>query len=111
MLTFELDTLVPETERSMVNIQLTLALSIWRGRVNGHLDGSIQNLTDAQLFKAYRDLIERGRGDNVFSARLKADGEEWLAWNVRRGQPAGRREHSWYAKPDSTERSVSYHKV
>jgi hypothetical protein len=47
MLTFELDTLVPETERSMVNIKLTLALSIWRGRVNGHLDGSIQNLTDA----------------------------------------------------------------
>jgi hypothetical protein len=46
-----------------------------------------------------------------FSARLKADGEEWLVWNVRRWQPAGRREHSWYAKPDSTERSVSYHKA
>jgi hypothetical protein len=61
MLTFELVTLVPETERSMVNIPLTLALSIWRGRVNGYLDGSIQNLTDAQLFRAYRDLVEQLR--------------------------------------------------
>lgn len=84
MLTFEHDTFVPETERRMVNIWLTLALSIWRGRVNtARMDGSIQNLTDVQLFGAYRNLIERGGGDDVFSASLDADGEEVLARAVR----------------------------
>ena len=29
---------------------------------------------DAQLFKAYWDPIERGRGDDVFSGFLKAEG-------------------------------------
>ena len=83
MLTFELDALVPETERSMVNIQLTLALSVLRGKVIGHLDGSIQKLTDAQLFGAYRDLIERGGNDDDVSALFEAGGGGRLAWLLR----------------------------
>jgi hypothetical protein len=47
--------------------------------VKARLDSSIQNLTDGQLFGAYRDLIERGGGDDVFSAFLEAEGEEQLA--------------------------------
>ena len=90
MLTFELDALVPETERSMVNIQLTLALSVLRGKVIGHLDGSIQKLTDAQLFGAYRDLIERGGNDDDVSALFEVGGGggwlgasgHWQAVNV-----------------------------
>ena len=83
MLTFERDTFAPETERSMVNIWLTLAVSIWRGRVkSARMNGSIQNLTDAQLFRAYRDLIERGGGEDAFSAVLEAEGEERLARSV-----------------------------
>jgi hypothetical protein len=53
-----------------------------RLEVKARLDGSIQNLTDAQLFGAYRDLIERGGGDDVFSALLGAEGEERLARSV-----------------------------
>lgn len=82
MLTFERDTFVPQTGWSMVNIRLTLALSVSRGTVNGHLDGSIQHLTDAQLFGAYRDLIERGGGDGPFPASLNAEGEERLARSI-----------------------------
>ncbi|PVE21133.1 hypothetical protein DC522_28335 [Microvirga sp. KLBC 81] len=50
--------------------------------VKARLDGSIENLTDGQLFSAYRDLIERGGGDDVFSASLQAEGEEQLARSV-----------------------------
>ena len=39
MLTFKRDTFVPDIRRSMVNIRLTLALSIWTGRSNIHSDG------------------------------------------------------------------------
>jgi hypothetical protein len=47
------------------------------------LDDSLQNLTDAQLFGAYRDLIERGGRDDVLVAVLEADGEKQLASAVR----------------------------
>ena len=53
-----------------------------RLEVKARLDGSLQNMTDAQLFGAYRDLIERGGGDDAFSASLEADGEERLAQSV-----------------------------
>jgi hypothetical protein len=46
------------------------------------MDGSIQNLTDVQLFGAYWDLIERGGGDDTFSAFLEAEGEERLTYSV-----------------------------
>jgi hypothetical protein len=46
------------------------------------LDGSLQNLTDAQLFGAYRDLIERGGGADVFAAFLAAEDEERLAHSI-----------------------------
>jgi hypothetical protein len=83
MLTFGRDTFVHETERSMVNISLTLAVSIWRGRVkSARMNGSIQNLTDVQLFRAYRDLIARGGGEDAFTAFLEAEGEEPLARSV-----------------------------
>lgn len=51
--------------------------------VKARLDGSIENLTDEQLFSAYRDLIKRGGGDDVFSASLEVDGECGLARAVR----------------------------
>ena len=83
MLTFERDTFVPETERSMVNIWLTLAVSIWRGRVkSARMNGSIQNLTDEQLFSAFRDLLARGGGANAFAMALHTDGDARLARNV-----------------------------
>jgi hypothetical protein len=44
-----------------------------RLEVKARLDGSLQNLTDAQLFEAYRDVIERGGGDDAFSAFLEAE--------------------------------------
>jgi hypothetical protein len=50
--------------------------------VKARLDGSIRTLRDAQLFGAYRDLIERGGGDDVFSALLEVEGEEGLARSV-----------------------------
>jgi hypothetical protein len=82
MLTFKRDTFVSKTGWGMVNKQLTLALSICSGIVNGHLDGSIQQLTDAQLFGAYWNLTERGGGDDPFSASLNAEGEERLARSI-----------------------------
>jgi hypothetical protein len=53
-----------------------------RLEVNARLDGSLQSMTAAQLFGAYRDLIERGGGDEAFSASLEDDGEERLAHSV-----------------------------
>jgi hypothetical protein len=53
-----------------------------RLEVKARLDGSLQNMTDAQLFGAYRDLIERGGGDDAFSAFLDAEGEERLSRSV-----------------------------
>jgi hypothetical protein len=53
-----------------------------RLEVKARQDSSIQNLTDAQLFGAYRDLIERGGGDDAFSAALETEGEEGLARSV-----------------------------
>ncbi len=50
--------------------------------VKARLDGSIQNLTDEQLFSAFWDLIERAGGDDAFSALLEADGEERLPRSV-----------------------------
>jgi hypothetical protein len=53
-----------------------------RLEVKARLDGSIENLTDEQLFSAFRDLIERGGGSDVFAASLDAEGEERLARSV-----------------------------
>lgn len=53
-----------------------------RLEVNARLDGSLQSMTAAQLFGAYRNLIERGGGDEAFSASLEDDGEERLAHSV-----------------------------
>jgi hypothetical protein len=46
------------------------------------LDGSIENLTDEQLFSACRGLIEEVGGAEVFTAALRAEGEERLADSV-----------------------------
>jgi hypothetical protein len=53
-----------------------------RLEVKARLDGSLQKLTDAQLFEAYRDLIERGGGDDAFSAFIEAEGEERLTHSL-----------------------------
>jgi hypothetical protein len=53
-----------------------------RLEVKARLDGSLQSMTDAQLFGAYRDLIACGGGDDAFSALLEAEGEERLARSV-----------------------------
>ena len=50
--------------------------------VKAPLDGPIRNLTDKGLFSAFRDLVERGGGSDVFAASLEAEGEEQLARSV-----------------------------
>jgi hypothetical protein len=50
-----------------------------RLEVKACLYGSFRYLTDAQLFGAYRDLIERGGGDDPLSAFPEAESEKWLA--------------------------------
>jgi hypothetical protein len=50
--------------------------------VEARLDGSVENLTDEQLFATFRDLVERGGGSDVFAASLEAEGEERLARSV-----------------------------
>jgi hypothetical protein len=50
--------------------------------VKAQLDGSIQNLADAQLFGAYRDLVARGGGADAFALAFHADGDENLARSV-----------------------------
>jgi hypothetical protein len=39
--------------------------------VEARLDGSVENLTDEQLFATFRDLVERGGGSDVFAASLE----------------------------------------
>jgi hypothetical protein len=50
--------------------------------VEARLDGSIENLTDEQLFSVCRDLIEGVGGLEVFTVALRAEGEERLADSV-----------------------------
>ena len=97
------------TSKDMVNRWLTLALSVYGKTANGHKakgarqragtrqatlarfrklavkarqDGSIQNMTDAGLFSAFRDVVARGGGDDAFAMALHADGDENLARDV-----------------------------
>jgi hypothetical protein len=53
-----------------------------RLEVNARLDGSNEDLTDEQLFSAYRDLVKRVGGAEVFTVALRAEGEERLADSV-----------------------------
>jgi hypothetical protein len=50
--------------------------------VEARLDGSVENLTDEQLFATFWDLVERRGGSDVFTAFLEAEGEERLARSV-----------------------------
>ncbi len=50
--------------------------------VNARLDGSIRSLTHEQSFSAYRDLVDRVGGAEVFTVALRAEGEERLADSV-----------------------------
>jgi hypothetical protein len=50
--------------------------------VKACLDGSIQNLTDEELFSAFRGLVAKGGGADAFSIALRADGDERLARDV-----------------------------
>jgi hypothetical protein len=50
--------------------------------VKARLDCSVENLTDEQLFYAYRDLTERAGGAETLAAALRAEGEERLAGSV-----------------------------
>jgi hypothetical protein len=46
--------------------------------VKARLDGSIENLTDEQLFSAFHGLVAPGAGAEAFAASLHADGAEGL---------------------------------
>jgi hypothetical protein len=54
--------------------------------LKARLDGLIQNLTDAQLFSAFRDLVARGGGDDAFAIALHADWDENLSSDSVVGQ-------------------------
>lgn len=47
----------------------TTLTRLLRLEVKARLGGSLRSMTDAQLFGAYRDLIERGGGDEAFFPR------------------------------------------
>jgi hypothetical protein len=52
--------------------------------VSAQLEGSVDNLTDEQLFSRYRDLIEKAGGAEAYAAALRAEGEDSLADDVLR---------------------------
>lgn len=62
------------------------ALLAWFRRLEASaaLDGSIESMSDKQLFTAYKDLIERAGGAEAYAAALRAEGTDRPADDVLR---------------------------
>jgi len=50
--------------------------------VRAGLDGSVEDMTDEELFSTFLGLIERAGGAEAFANALKEEGEEQLAESV-----------------------------
>ena len=48
------------------------------------LDGSVESMTDEELFSTFMSLIERAGGAEAFAKALREEGEERLADGVLR---------------------------
>jgi hypothetical protein len=46
------------------------------------LEGSVENMTDEELFSMFLNLIQRAGGAEAFAEALKEEGEEHLAESV-----------------------------